>query len=56
MMSFFISVEFPTTQEAPIMAFPLMKAPGRTSVSGPIMHGPMIVFVASFKNFMDLAI
>ena len=28
----FISVEFPTTHPAPINAFPLINAPGRTSV------------------------
>ena len=39
-MTFFSSVELPTTQPLPTSAPPRMKAQCLTSVSGPMMQGP----------------
>ena len=52
--TFLSSVELPTTQFLPTMAFPLMNAPGLTSVSSSIISGPVMVAVSYILT--DLAI
>ena len=42
-ITFLISVELPTTQLSPIIALPLINAPGLISVPFPIMQGPITV-------------
>ena len=41
-ITFFSSVEFPTTAPSPTIAFPLIKAQCLTSAFSPIIAGPFI--------------
>ena len=51
-MTFFNSVEFPTTAPSPTIAFPLINAQCLTSASFPIIAGPLIYAVgATFALF-----
>ena len=55
-MQFFSSDELPITQSGPVMTFPRMNAPGRTSVLSPRMTKPSIVAVFDIFTFLPTRI